>query len=63
MYCKYCDYYSELDRKNIREKHISVCKLTNYIFTEDTDLLDMEYPCKDVSYRDYENSIKQRESA
>jgi hypothetical protein len=61
MDCKYCDYYSELNTKsNGGGKNACVCQFTNYMFTEDIEMSDMEYPCKNVSYQDYLRSANQR---
>ena len=64
MDCKYCDYLKELKTKfSDSSKNVFVCQFTNYMFTADVETLDMEYPCKDVFYRDYLVAISQRSAA
>lgn len=64
MDCKYCDYYSELKANaNGRNKNVHVCQFTNYMFTADVETLDMEYPCKDMSYQDYLMTMSKRIAA
>jgi len=64
MDCKYCDYLKELKTKSSdSSKNVFVCQFTNYMFTTDVETLDMEYPCKDVTYQDYLRAISKSSAA
>ncbi|MEL7657135.1 MAG: hypothetical protein AAGU75_14655 [Bacillota bacterium] len=58
--CKYCDYYEELKTKSEGGKDkVSVCQFTDFIFTKDVEAMDIEYPCKNMSFQDYLDSIQE----
>jgi hypothetical protein len=52
LLCKYCNYYigfddsvdTNSDNKAASNK-VGICKYTDFIFTDDPDYLDTEYPC------------------
>ena len=57
--CKYCDYYEEMKTKSENGKdRVSVCQFTDFMFTKDVETLEMEYPCKDMSFQDYLDSVE-----
>jgi hypothetical protein len=54
--CKYCDYYEEI-KTTEQGNEVSVCHFSNHIFMKDVETMDMEYPCKGMSYQDYLDSV------
>ena len=56
--CKYCDYYEEMKKSAEQGSEVSVCHFTDHLFRKDVEALDMEYPCSDMSYQDYLNSVQ-----
>jgi hypothetical protein len=54
MNCEYCDYYCKKQKTagNTHE-NVSVCGFTDFVFIGDVTQLDIEYPCKNVSYESY----------
>ncbi|MDF2655221.1 MAG: hypothetical protein K0R19_1695 [Bacillota bacterium] len=57
MYCKYCDYYSEMGGKPESAETKAYCEFADYIFTSDVEDIDIENPCKGITYQDYLNSM------
>lgn len=55
--CKYCDYYEEMKKTTDHGNEVSVCHFTDHLFMKDVENLDIEYPCKDMSYQDYLDSV------
>lgn len=49
MDCKLCDYYSSLGGGS----ETSMCDFADVLFFGDVEKLDMEYPCRNLSYDDY----------
>lgn len=49
MDCKLCDYYSSLGDGS----EASMCNFADVLFFRDVERLDMEYPCRNLSYDDY----------
>lgn len=47
MDCKYCDYYKPIFTGRTGA---AVCTFTGVAFSADVDSLDMEYPCRRLSY-------------
>lgn len=52
--CALCDYFQKLGAG----KGTAKCVFTNFLFLHDPELLDIEYPCRNVSYAEY---LKNRE--
>ena len=59
LYCKYCDYYSEIKTKPENDEMKSYCELADYVFTSDVEDLEIENPCEGIRYQDYLNSLNQ----
>ena len=50
--CKDCDYYRAIPEKDFGED-LSACDLSDMLFLSDVEDLDIEYPCRNISYNDY----------
>ena len=59
LYCKYCDYYSEMKAKPESGEMKSYCEFADYVFTSDVEDLEIENPCKGIRYQDYMKSLDQ----
>ncbi len=53
MLCKECNYYHALSGDRLSNPNISFCEFSDVLFLEDVDDLQMEYPCKEISFREY----------
>lgn len=52
--CKLCNFYQAFVRdRSISYKGTARCELTDVIFMDDVENLDIEYPCRHVSLSDY----------
>jgi hypothetical protein len=57
LLCKYCDYFEEMKKTTESGNEVSVCHFTDHLFMKDVEMLDIEHPCKDVSFQDYLESL------
>lgn len=61
--CDLCDYYKIISNdENTGEGKAAFCEFSGFIFTKDLWDLDMEYPCRNISYEEYLQRL-QKESA
>jgi hypothetical protein len=53
--CESCDYYKLLcPEMGAQKREINMCEFTGIVFSHPAPELDMEYPCRDMSYGEYE---------
>lgn len=48
--CKLCDYYNAIHSGH---GEAAKCNFTGVLFSENVEMLEMEYPCRNVSYAEY----------
>jgi len=58
--CDRCDYFNE--QSEVKGETMK-CVFSNYVFKQHPEELDIEYPCKNISYTDYLNRINHIKSA
>ncbi|MCX7746719.1 MAG: hypothetical protein N2645_07500 [Clostridia bacterium] len=46
LYCKYCNYLKKVGSRNESQGPSEfICEFTNYVFTEEIEELNIDYPC------------------
>lgn len=53
LYCRDCDYYRSLSPENEKEG-AALCTFTDVFFAKPAERLDIEYPCRNVSFAEFE---------
>lgn len=51
--CKDCDYYRRSSEKGTDGLDLAVCDFADVLFIQDTDDLNVEYPCNKISFNEY----------
>lgn len=51
--CKLCDYYHSLAGENVSVPDLAICEFTDLLFLTDVEKLDIEYPCRRMSFNSY----------
>ena len=60
MNCEYCDYFKD---KSSSKSRTMKCIFSNYVFEQHPEELDIEHPCKKISYKNYFLRINQIKTA
>ncbi|QEY34465.1 hypothetical protein FL966_05035 [Caproiciproducens galactitolivorans] len=51
--CKLCNYYHAVSGKSFPGLNLGICDFSDTLFIEDVENLNIEYPCRKISYNDY----------
>lgn len=51
--CKLCNYYHSVSGQNFPGLNLGICDFADLLFVEDTENLEIEYPCSKIDYNDY----------
>jgi hypothetical protein len=51
--CKLCDYYKVIGTNPANYDETAKCEFAGVLFSNDVETLDIEYPCRGISYDQY----------
>lgn len=51
--CKDCNYYRNCSENGSGRADLAVCDFADVLFIQDTDDLNVEYPCNRISFEEY----------